>query len=161
MAGIFPAIRSPARIFSDQIIFQPENSNELRSDRRSRSAVVQRAVEQKETLQKLWSNFTATFRNFTHRKYMKNVQKWCLGEGGGYPWSIKKWPLAPKWSQMVSRRWFGSDFGSQNGALWEPFGSRVGAMLQLFRDIFGVRNLNLFWIRFGCDFGRFWGLLKP
>ena len=38
------------------------------------------------TLQKLWSNFTATFRNFTHTKYMKNVQKRGLGEGvGGYP----------------------------------------------------------------------------
>ena len=36
------------------------NSNELRSDRRSRSAMVQRAVEQKETLQKLWSNFAET-----------------------------------------------------------------------------------------------------
>ena len=37
---------------------------------------------------------------------------------------------------------FWVNFGSENGALWEPFGSHVGAMLQLFRDIFGVRNLN-------------------
>ena len=39
---------------------------------------------------------------------------------------------------------FWINFGSQNGALWEPFGTRVGAMLQLFRAIFGVRNLNIF-----------------
>ena len=35
-------------------------SHELRSDRRSSSALVQQAVEQKETLQKLWNNFAET-----------------------------------------------------------------------------------------------------